>query len=218
MIENAVLFDLDGTLTDSRPGIVGGLRHALRALGHPIDETDDLTWAIGPPTEDVFARLLAPFGDSRVAEGVALYRARYDAVGWRENAPYAGIDAMLQQFAATGWPLFVATSKRVDFAQRILDHFGFAQYFTAIHGAGLDGAHAQKAELIAHVVRLHGIDARRAVMIGDRFYDIAGAHANDMRAIGVTWGYGTREELERAGADALAEGPEALLPLVEKGK
>jgi phosphoglycolate phosphatase len=184
----------------------------MRALGHAMDESEDLTWAIGPPTEDMFALLLARFGDSDVDRAVALYRRCYDERGWRENTPYDGIAAALDGFAAAEMPLFVATSKRVDFARRIVTHFGFGQ-FQAVHGAEPGGLRSHKPELIKWVLEQHDIDPARAVMIGDRRYDISGAHANGLRAIGVTWGYGTREELAQAGADGIADSPGELLGL-----
>jgi phosphoglycolate phosphatase len=207
-----ILFDLDGTLTDSRAGIVGCLHRAMRMLGHSMDEAEDLTWAIGPPTEDMFARLLAPFGDTDVDRAVTLYRRCYDERGWRENTPYDGIAAALEALAAASIPLFVATSKRVDFARRIVTHWGFGE-FQAVYGAEAGGLRSHKPELIAWILRQHDIDPARAVMIGDRRYDITGAHANGLRAIGVTWGYGTRAELEQAGADRIAESPAELLGL-----
>lgn len=209
LTQPTILFDLDGTLTDSRAGIFGCLHRAMRALGHAMDEAQDLSWAIGPPAEDMFARLLAPFGDSDVERAVALYRRCYDERGWRENTPYDGIAAALEAFAATGRPLFVATSKRVDFARRIVTHLGFGQ-FQAVHGAEPGGLRSHKPELIGWILEQHGIDPARAVMIGDRRYDITGAHANGLRAIGVTWGYGSRAELEQAGADGIAESPAEL--------
>jgi phosphoglycolate phosphatase len=212
LTQPTILFDLDGTLTDSRAGIFGCLHRAMRALGHAMDETEDLTWAIGPPTEDMFARLLAPFGDTDVDRAVTLYRRCYDERGWRENTPYDGIGAALDAFAAAGMLLFVATSKRVDFARRIVTHFGFGQ-FQAVYGAEPGRLRSHKPELIGWILQQHGIDPARAVMIGDRSFDITGAHANRLRAIGVTWGYGTRGELEQAGADGIAESPDELLGL-----
>lgn len=212
LTQPTILFDLDGTLTDSRAGIIGCLHRAMRTLGHAMDEAEDLTWTIGPPSEVMFARLLAPFGDTDIDRAVTLYRSCYDERGWRENTPYDGIAAALDAFAATGMPLFVATSKRVDFARRIVAHFGFGQ-FQAVYGAEPGGVRSHKPELIEWILREHHIDPARAVMIGDRSYDITGAHANGLRAIGVPWGYGTRAELEQAGADRIAESPAELLGL-----
>lgn len=147
---DAVLLDLDGTLSDSRPGIEACLRAAMAEMGHPLDPTAELGWAIGPPTEDVFGRLLAPFGDARVAQSVAAYRRHYAAGGWSDNTPYPGIAAALAALEGAGLALYLATSKRIDFARMILEHFDFARHFSGIHGAGMDGARSHKPELIAH--------------------------------------------------------------------
>ena len=204
----AVLLDLDGTLSDSRPGIEGCMRLAMAELGHPLDPDADLGWAIGPPTEDVFARMVAPFGGS-VAKAVALYRKHYAAGGWSDNTPYPGIAAALAALAGR-YALYLATSKRVDFARMILEHFGFARHFTAIHGAEMDGTRAHKPEMIAHILTTHGLDPAACVMIGDRSFDIHGAHANNVRALGVLWGYGTRAEFDHAGADGVIAAPEDM--------
>ncbi len=206
---DAVLLDLDGTLSDSRPGIESCLRAAMAEMGHPLDPAVDLGWAIGPPTEDVFGRLLAPFGDARVSETVAVYRRHYAAGGWSDNTPYDGIAAALAELAGR-FTLCLATSKRIDFARQILAHFGFARHFAGIHGAELDGSRSHKPELIAHVLATHGLDPARTVMVGDRQYDITGAHANRVRAIGVLWGYGSAAEFDAAGADLVIGHPREL--------
>jgi len=212
----AVLLDLDGTLSDSRPGIESCLRMAMAEMGHPLDPAADLGWAIGPPTDDVFGRLLAPFGDSRVAETVVVYRRHYAAGGWSDNTPYDGIAAALATLSGAGLALYLATSKRIDFARRILEHFGFARHFAGVYGAELDGTRSHKPEMIAHIVAQHGLDPRRAVMVGDREFDITGAHANGLRAIGVLWGYGSAAEFDHAGADAVIAAPSELLPAVRR--
>ena len=208
MSADAVLLDLDGTLSDSRPGIESCLRAAMAERGYPLDAEMDLGWAIGPPTEDVFGRLLAPFKDGKITETVALYRRHYAAGGWSDNTPYDGIAEALEQLS--GYRIFLATSKRIDFAKMILEHFGFAKHFEAIYGAALDGSMSHKPELIGHIIATHGVDPKHAVMVGDRNFDIAGAHAHGMRAIGVLWGYGSEAEFTQAGADALATTPADL--------
>ncbi|MBN9507710.1 MAG: HAD hydrolase-like protein [Alphaproteobacteria bacterium] len=210
MTRRALLFDLDGTLLESRPGIVAALRHAMDVLGCPLDPAEDLSWAVGPPLADVAARLLAPFGDDRHAALMTAYRARYDAHGLFDCAVYAGIPAVLDEFRAGGWRLFVATSKGGAVARRLLEHFRLAPWFEAIYGSDDDGALAHKPELIAHILAREALAPEATLMLGDRRFDISGAHANDLRAVGVLWGYGGREELEQAGADALAEHPAAL--------
>ena len=206
----AVLLDLDGTLSDSRPGIEGCMRAAMAELGHPLDPAENLDWAIGPPTGVVFTRLLAPYGGGPVEPAIAIYRRHYAAGGWAQNTPYDGIAEALAALEGAGWRLYLATSKRVDFARRILEHFDFARHFTAIHGMELDGSLAHKPELVAHILARHGIRAAEAVMAGDTRFDIAGAHANQVRAIGVLWGYGREADLLGAGADALVAHPREL--------
>jgi phosphoglycolate phosphatase len=209
-----VLLDLDGTLTDSRPGIVASYHAALRDLGHAPDPSIDLTFAIGPPMGDVMGRVLALYGDDRIAAGIEAYRSHYGATGLFDNAVYDGIPEALDALLAAGLSLYVATSKRRDFAQRIVGHFGLAArlkgVYGAVPGAGID----HKPELIAHLLAAQGIAPAEALMVGDREYDIRGAHANGLPAIGVLWGYGTREELAAAGAERMISAPGELAEAV----
>ena len=210
----AVLLDLDGTLTDSRSGIVASYHAALRDLGHEPNPAIDLTFVIGPPVHDVMAQVLAHYGDDRIAMGVTAYRARYAESGLFDNAVYPGIPEALDALLAAGFVLVVATSKRRDFAERIVAHFGLASRLKAVYGA-VDGAGIDhKPELIAHVLRTEGIAATDAVMVGDREYDVLGAHANGLPAIGVLWGYGGRAELEAVAADRLIDAPAELVAAV----
>lgn len=205
-----VLLDLDGTLVDSEPGILSSCRAALAALGHDPEPSLDLSGIIGPPVEDVMALLLAPYGDTRVDEAVAAYRADYGRRGLFDSRPYPGVGEALAALRAAGARLVLATSKRREFAERILAHIGLDGLFAAVHGSEPGGALDHKPELIAHILARHGLAADCCVMVGDRRYDIAGAHANGMRALGVLWGYGGREELESAGADDLVAEPRGL--------
>ena len=205
-----VLLDLDGTLIDSKPGIVASFNAALQALGHRPDPSFDLTFVIGPVLTDVMGEVLAHYGDARVDEAVAAYRRHYGEVGLFDVAPYDGIAALLASLKAAGLRLFLATSKRTAFAVRILDHLGMSDRFDGIYGSEPDGSRDGKPELIAAILRRETIRADEAIMVGDRRYDIAGAHANDLRAVGVLWGYGARQELEEAGADLLVAAPADL--------
>ncbi|CAN7565248.1 HAD hydrolase-like protein [Phenylobacterium sp. LjRoot164] len=205
-----VLLDLDGALVDSLPGIAASCRAALAALGHDPDRAPDVAGLIGPPIEDIMHVLLAPFGDDRIDEAVSAYRDDYGARGLLASDPYPGIPEALDALRAAGAQLILATSKRRTFAERILDHTGLAPRFAAIHGSEPGGALDHKPELIAHILARHGLDPAACVMVGDRRYDISGAHANGVRALGVLWGYGSREELEAAGADALVADPQDL--------
>ena len=198
-----VLLDLDGTLIDSKPGIVASFNAALEALGHRPDPSFDLTFVIGPVLSDVMGEVLAHYGDTRVDEAVAAYRRHYGEVGLYGVALYDGIAALLASLKAAGLRLFLATSKRTAFAVRILDHLDMADHFDGIYGSEPDGSRDGKPVLIADILRREAIRADQAIMVGDRRYDVEGAHANGLRAIGVLWGYGDRQELEEAGADLL---------------
>lgn len=201
----SVLLDLDGTLIDSQPGILASCLAALRALGHEPDPALDIRHIIGPPIEDVMRVLLQPYGDDRVSEAVAAYRQHYGETGFLGSDPYPGIGRALEEMKKAGLRLYLATSKRQTFASRILHHLGFASHFDGIHGSEPGGALDHKPELLAHVLSQHNIPPSHSLMVGDRRYDISGAHAVGTRGLGVLWGYGTRDELETAGADGLVD-------------
>ncbi|KQQ35674.1 MAG: HAD family hydrolase [Oxalobacteraceae bacterium] len=198
----AILLDLDGTLIASEPGILSSCRAALRSLGHDTDPAMDIRSIIGPPIEDVMRYLLGQFGDDRVTEGVDAYRQDYGSRGLLLSEVYDGIPEALSRMKKEA-RLFLATSKRETFARRILEDKGLDALFTGIYGSTPAGDIDHKPELIAHIIQQHELDADRCVMIGDRKYDVTGAHANGMRAAGVLWGYGEQAELESAGADRL---------------
>lgn len=210
----AILLDLDGTLVDSEPGIRDSCAAALRALGHPADGLE-IAGLIGPPLEEIMAAILKRFGDDRVEEAVLAYRAHYGATGLLATTIYPGIEAMLDRLAALDVALYVATSKRRVFAQRILGHLGLAARFVGVHGSEPGGALDKKADLIAHVLTRHGLRAEHCLMVGDRRQDVLGARANGLAAVGVLWGYGDREELETAGARHVIERPDELVGIAE---
>ena len=199
-----VFLDLDGTLTDSRAGITRSFIHALDAVGHPAPAEETLGWVIGPALVDSFARIGVP--DVQVALGH--YRARYGAVGLFENRPYDGIEAVLEQLAAAGRRMYLATAKPHVFARRITERYDLARHFAAEFGPELDGTRNDKGELLAHALALTGADPARSVMVGDRHHDIDAARAVGMKAVAVTWGFGT--EAEWAAADAICHRPDAL--------
>jgi len=206
----SVLLDLDGTLIDSEPGILASCRAAMRAMGHAFDETLDMKRFIGPPLEDTMRFLLQAHGDDRVDEAVAAYRRHYGETGLFDSVAYPGIARALDEMKRAGLALYLATSKRAVFATRILDHLNFAAHFDGIYGAVPGGALDHKPELIAHILAKENLSPQHALMVGDRRYDIAGAHAVGLRALGVLWGYGSRDELETAGADRLVASPADL--------
>lgn len=210
----SVLLDLDGTIIDSQPGIQASAIAALLELGHQPDPTFDIQPYIGPPLEDVMHVLLEPYGDNRIAEAAAAYRRHYGASGLFDSVPYPGVANALAEMKQSGLRLYLATSKRETFATRILDHLNLAVHFEAIHGSVLDGSLDHKPELLAHITAAHRLIPAHSVMVGDRRHDVAGAHAVKMRALGVLWGYGSREELETAGVDQLVETPSDLTTMV----
>jgi phosphoglycolate phosphatase len=210
----SVLLDLDGTLIDSQPGILASCVAALRALGHEPDAGFDIRHVIGPPLEDVMQIVLQKYGDDRVGEAVAAYRQHYGERGFLGSEPYPGIDQVLEAMKQSGLQIYLATSKRATFANGILDHLKFAAYFDGIYGSVPGGELDHKPELLAHIVSRHDLSPSRSLMVGDRRHDIAGAHAVGMRGLGVLWGYGSRDELETAGADRLVEAPADLAQAV----
>jgi len=206
----SLLFDLDGTLTDPREGIVRRLRYALEELGHVSPPEAQLTRYIGPPLYESFPVLLGTTDTALIERAVNLYRQRFTTDGIFENNLYPGITDTLSALEAKGYSLYVVTSKPTVFARRIIDHFGLLRFFQNVYGSELDGTRADKTELIGHVLAHENIHPIDAVMIGDRGHDIKGALANGVQSVGVLWGYGSREELTQAGASALCETPETL--------
>lgn len=209
MIDN-ILFDLDGTLTDSRPGIVACLQHALTTLGYASPADHNLDALIGPPLRDGLSYLLnLPPHDAQVDRAMAIYRDRFATVGLFENRVYPHIPEGLATLAAQH-RLFVATSKPQVFAERIIEHFGLSPYFSAVYGSELDGRLAHKGDLIAHVLASVGLRPQETLMVGDRYHDIAGALHNHIVPVGVLWGYGSVEELQQAGAEHFLYDPSEL--------
>jgi len=198
----AVYFDLDGTLTDPKPGITRSIRYALTRLGREAPPEDALTWCIGPPLR---ISLIALVGEADADRALALYRERFAETGLYENTLYPGIQELLKELS--GHPIFLATSKPHIFAERIIEHFGIAHCFERVFGSELDGRHATKPDLLAHALRETGSPPSRSLMIGDREHDILGARTNGMRAWGVSYGYGSQSELEKAGADRIFGSP-----------
>ena len=208
---DAILLDLDGTLADSRPGIEACFRFMLSELGHDPATAGDLTFLVGPPIAVSVRTLLAKYGDDRVDLGLTTYRARYSDVGLYDCVAFPGIPDMLAALQGTGSPLCVATSKRRDFAERVVAFLGFQQYLPTVYGALPGGGLDDKKDMIAELLRVEGYNPATTVMIGDRFHDIHAAQANNLRSIGVLWGYGGQAELQQAGADALAATPPEVI-------
>jgi len=201
-----VYFDLDGTLTDPYEGITKCILYALDELGFPHPDDDYLYSCIGPPLWDTFPEMV---GEELTRKAVDLYRERFVEVGWQENKPYDGIVDALEAVARNGHLMFVATAKPHMHAARIVEHFGMGEFFATVYGSELDGTRATKTELLEFAIGRNpgGI---RHIMVGDRKHDLIGAVANQMTPVGVAYGYGSVEELEGAGATAIAHSPADL--------
>ena len=205
-----VLFDLDGTLTDAREGIVACLKYALQGLGHDCPSNLDLARFIGPPLQESFAVLLHSTDRKQINAAVELYRQRFSSKGMLENTVYSGIHSALTTLRGRGALLFVTTSKPGVFAERIVEYFGLKEYFCAIYGSELDGTRSDKVDLVAHVLKTESLSPHATAMVGDRAHDIMGAKASGVFPIGVLWGYGSHDELVAAGATTLCEQPDML--------
>ncbi len=209
-----ILFDLDGTLTDPFEGISNSINYALQRLGRaPISLTTLRTW-IGPSLRGSFASVLD--GDHDLVEqAVVFYRERYGPIGSTENRLYPGIPGLLADLDAAGCAVCLATSKPQVFAHHILEHFHLDHHFRVIGGASLDTSRERKADVIAYVLeQLPPQYRERVVMVGDREHDVEGAKEHGIPAIGVTWGYGSAEELRAAGAIVVVDDVAALRPLL----
>lgn len=211
MTNPTILLDLDGTIADSRPGIIASLRAGLHDLGHTPDPNEDFTWAVGPPLPEVWGRLMAQFGDDRVEFGMVRYREHYGLTGLYDATLFPGIADAIEALYLAGHELIVATAKRVDFARRLVENLGLAHRFLSVYGSMPDGTLDDKADLIADIMRRENLTADAMVMVGDRSHDIHAAHANGVKAIGVAWGYGAPGELAAAGADVIIATPGELL-------
>ena len=210
MTTRIIVFDLDGTLTDPRPGIVGSIRLALDQLNISCPGDDVLASYIGPPLRGTFSTLLDTSDINRIEEAIRFYRQRFAGTGLYENRVYDGVEAMLERAGQVASAVYVATSKPRVYAERIVNYFGLDRHLRKVYGSELDGRWDDKAELLAHLLETEGVGTHSAVMIGDRAADIVAAKANGVESIGVLWGYGTEDELKGAGADTLCATPQEL--------
>ena len=213
MRPHCIFFDLDGTLTDSGPGIVASVAYALRKLGVEPPEPEQLRPFIGPPLLWSFAHFYG-FDEEKSREGVRLYREYFTAGGMFENSVYPGIPEALEGLRVAGFRLAVAPSKPELFSLQIVEHFGLSAYFEAVCGAAMDESRTEKADVIRYALDTLGVTAEESLMVGDREHDVLGAKAVGLPCLGALWGYGSREELTNAGASALAETPEGMAELI----
>ncbi len=205
MKKEYLLFDLDGTLTDSKEGITKSVQYALREFGIEEEDLDRLCCFIGPPLKDSFIKYYG-FSDEEAKKAVNIYREYFSVRGLYENRVYEGAEKVLQSLLDSGKKLYVASSKPEYFVHKILKHFHMDSYFLFMGGSDMGGAREKKADVIRYVLEECGIhDREHVVMIGDREHDILGAKEVGIDSVGVLYGFGSRQELEEAGAGAIAE-------------
>ena len=199
-----LFFDLDGTLTDSAEGITNSVEYALNKFGIIIKDKSELNRFMGPPLVPAFMEFYG-FDEPDAKKAVEYYRERFKDIGIFENRVYDGIKGLLEDLKNKGYTLVMATSKPETFAKRIADHFDLTKYFTYIAGATFDGRISTKAEVIEYAIKALGLkDRSEIIMIGDRHHDVEGAKETGLDSLGVLYGYGNREELEKAGATYIA--------------
>ena len=213
MFAKAVLFDLDGTLTDSGEGIINCAIFAMEKLGVPVPPREKMGVFVGPPLWDTFRDFGVP--SNRLDEAVDIFRSRYVPIGKFENTPYPGILDVLEALRNQGRKLYVATSKPEVTAREILEHFDLSRYFTEICGASVDKTRSSKEDVIAYLLSLDACK-EHSVMVGDTAFDVIGAAAHGIPTIGAAWGYGKTEDMVSAGAAAIARSPEDLLRIIEE--
>jgi phosphoglycolate phosphatase len=210
-----IIFDLDGTLTDSHLGITRSVQHALSHFGIAVENLDDLTHFIGPPLRDSFAEAYG-FDDAQIITATQVYRERYATVGLLENEVFPLTPALLQAASDTGATLAVASTKAEPYVHRILQHFGLDEHFAVMGGASLDHTIHTKADVIGRVLAElpNPMDPVRTIMIGDREHDVFGARHHGIETIAVGYGYARPGELEAANPLAIAETMEDLAAIL----
>ena len=213
---DTILFDLDGTLTDSGLGITKAVQYALGQMGHPVPARESLFTFIGPPLHVSFRKHYG-MDEATAAEAVRQFRVYYNEMGGiLENEVYPGIRELLADLKKAGKRLLIATSKPQAAAELVMRHFGLDAFVPEIVG-GTDDTRNTKGKVIAYALREYGVDPTTAVMVGDREHDILGAAENNIPAIGITWGYGDRAELEGAGAKAVFDTPGETVDYILRG-
>ena len=212
-MQKTILFDLDGTLTDSGEGIINCAILALEHFGLPIPSREAMRVFVGPPLHESFIKYGVPA--DQADEAVRIYRSRYIPIGKFENTPYPGIREMLEVLKEDGHKLYVATSKPEAMSVEILEHFDLAKYFDQICGATMDTSRSSKEAVIEYLLQCNG-KADNMIMVGDTKFDVIGAKAHGIPAIGVSWGYGEISDMLQAGAAAIVDTPAQLLQLLSQ--
>lgn len=207
-MKKTILFDLDGTLTDSGEGIINCAILALEHFGLPIPSREELRVFVGPPLHETFVKFGVPA--DKAEEAVAVYRSRYIPIGKYENTPYPGIRQLLENLKEEGYTLYVATSKPEGMSVDILEHFDLAKYFDCICGASMDTSRSTKEAVIEYLIHRNG-KSGNMIMVGDTKFDVLGAKEHGIPCVGVSWGYGTVEDMLQAGAVAIVHTMDDLL-------
>lgn len=211
-MKKTILFDLDGTLTDSGEGIINCAILALEHFGCPIPSREEMRVFVGPPLHESFVNHGVPA--DKTDEAIAVYRSRYIPIGAYENTPYPGIRELLEKLKAEGHTLYVATSKPEAMSVKILEHFDLAKYFDMICGASMDTSRSSKEDVIAYLLQQSG-RADNIIMVGDTKFDVLGAKHHGIRTVGVSWGYGKVEDMKAAGAFAIANNMDELFEILQ---
>ena len=202
-----LLFDLDGTLFDTSCGVLRSVQYALGKMGLPVPEVEALRCFIGPPLTEIFAEYCG-FSREEAKHATAIYRERYSVYGVKEADPYAGIPELLAELEAAGVTMAVATGKPAPYSPTILENNGLLRYFKTVSTPEMDGRHSSKRELITIALEAMGVtpaEYGQVAMIGDRYFDIVGAHEVGVTAIGVNYGFAPAGELEKVGANLIAD-------------
>lgn len=212
---SVILFDLDGTLTDPAEGITNSITYALKKFGINVQDKKELYKFIGPPLKDSYQKYYG-FTPKMADDGITYFREYFESYGWKENNLVDGVPEMLEELKTKGKRLMMATSKPEKFAKMIAEHFGIAKYFEFIGGATLDEKRCDKAEVINYVLKSCEVtDKQSVLMIGDRKHDVIGAKKVGIDSMGVLFGYGSREELEKAGVTMIAENVKNVVELIK---
>ena len=206
---DSVLFDLDGTLTNSLPGIARSIQHVLKILspaGTAIPTEAELRWCVGPPLRELFQRLLITTDQSVIEKAVKLYIERYERIGFRESRVYPGVPEMLAAVAPNR-RLILVTSKLTESAEKVLAEFSLRKYFEGVYGTDHHGKPSNKSELVQTAIKQHQLSPSTTAIVGDRHHDVAAGKTNALFTIGVTYGYGTPEELTTANPNKICTTP-----------
>lgn len=214
---DVILFDLDGTLTDSSPGIINSIIYALNKYGITVEDTAELRKFLGPPLHESFKEYYG-FDDKKAMQATEFYREYFSEKGLLENQVYDGIPEFLKNLYNNGKRLIVATSKPQEFTDRIMEYFDLTKYFKFVAGSNMDGTRSKKADVIEYALNKCQItDKSKVVMVGDRKHDIIGAKAVGIDSIGVEYGYGDYDELDTAGATFIVKSVDELGNIILKG-